>query len=44
MTEDRRQPCLNCAWRANPHCPDYKEDVALREAEKSLETATLEEG
>ena len=44
MAEDARNLCVNCAWRANCakrfsmsgnitlHCPDYCEDIALRNA------------
>ncbi len=43
MSEDRRKLCIVCAWRANCakrfsrgddatlHCPDFSEDVTLRE-------------
>jgi hypothetical protein len=42
MSEDKRQLCVICAWRANCakrfsmgddatlHCPDFSEDVSLR--------------
>lgn len=55
MTEDRRKLCLNCAWRASCakrfymadcatlHCPDYTEDVTLRNLAKDQYPATSEE-
>ncbi len=44
MSQDHRQLCIVCAWRANCakrfsmgddhtlHCPDFSEDVTLRKA------------
>ena len=55
MTEDKRELCLNCAWRENCakrysmgdsstlHCPDYSEDVTLRKAEKRQNASDVEE-
>jgi hypothetical protein len=54
MSEDRRKSCLVCAWRANCakrfsmgddatlHCPDYSEDVTLRQ--RPAEPAPMPDG